>query len=98
VRGVEADLDRSFSDVWDTLDSAFMGMFTAQKGPWSFGLETVYFKLEDQGFTQAANAVGLPSTERTLPPQGWLLLTALIHLETECSRLPNKSNASMHVD
>ena len=49
VRGVEADLDVSFNDIWDSLDSAFMGMFTAQKGPWTFELETVYLKLEDQG-------------------------------------------------
>lgn len=48
ARGVEADIDASFSDIWDNLDAGFMGLFTARKGPLLFGLEGVYFKLEDQ--------------------------------------------------
>lgn len=48
VRGVEADVDMSFSDIWDNLDIAFMGLFTAEKGPWTFMLEGVYFKLTDE--------------------------------------------------
>lgn len=49
--GVQADtipVDASFSDIWDHLDAGFMGVFTAQKGPWSFALEGVYMKLEDE--------------------------------------------------
>ena len=47
VRGYEADIDMSFSDILDDLDGGFMGLFTAQKGPWLFALEGVYMKLED---------------------------------------------------
>lgn len=49
VRGVTSDIDMSISDVLDDLQSGFMGLFTAQKGPWTYGLEGVYFKLEDEG-------------------------------------------------
>ena len=49
VQGVTADVDMAFSDIWDNLDSAFMGIFTAQKGPWSYGFEGVYFKITDEG-------------------------------------------------
>jgi hypothetical protein len=48
LRGVTADVDMSFSDIWDTLDAAFMGVLTAQKGPWTFGFDAVYFKISDQ--------------------------------------------------
>ena len=48
LRGVTADVDMSFSDIWDTLDSAFMGVLTAQKGPWTFGIDAVYFKVSDE--------------------------------------------------
>lgn len=38
-------VDMSFSDIWDNLDAGFMGIFTAQKGPWTFAAEGVYMKL-----------------------------------------------------
>ena len=49
VRGYESDADISFGDILDTLDSSFMGVLTAQKGLWTFGLEAVYMKLADSG-------------------------------------------------
>ncbi len=45
VHGYTTDLDVSFSDIVDHLDMGFMGHFTAQKGPWTFGLEGVYMDL-----------------------------------------------------
>jgi hypothetical protein len=48
VHGTTADIDASFSDILEDLDAGFMGLFTAQKGPWSFGLEVVYMKLESE--------------------------------------------------
>lgn len=45
LRGYTAPLDISFSDIADNLDAGFMGMFTAQKGPWILGMEGVYIKL-----------------------------------------------------
>lgn len=47
VRGYTTDVDASFDEILDHLDAGFMGLFTAQKGPWSFGFEAVYMKLED---------------------------------------------------
>lgn len=49
IRGHDADLNVSFSDIWDDLNSGFMGLFTAEKGPWIFALEGVYMKLEGDG-------------------------------------------------
>ncbi|MCP4285706.1 MAG: hypothetical protein GY792_14820 [Gammaproteobacteria bacterium] len=46
VHGHTADIDVSFSDILDDLDSGFMGLFTAKKGPWTLALEGVYMKLE----------------------------------------------------
>lgn len=47
VRGVTTDVDMSFSDILDSLDSAFMGVFEARKGRWLFGVDILYTKLED---------------------------------------------------
>jgi hypothetical protein len=49
VNGVTTNVDASFSDIWNNLDAAFLALFTAQKGRWSFGLEGVYMKLEESG-------------------------------------------------
>jgi len=46
IRGVTTDVDMSFGDIWNDLDAGLMGLFTARKGRWSYGLEGVYFKLE----------------------------------------------------
>lgn len=58
VRGVTTDVDLSFSDILDSLDSGFMGIFSARKGLWSYTLEGVYFKLEDQGSKTVTGAFG----------------------------------------
>jgi hypothetical protein len=47
IRNVEAEVDMSFGDIMDTLDFAFMGLVTAQKDRWTFGLEAIYFKISD---------------------------------------------------
>ena len=46
--GVTADVDVSFGDILENLDSGFMAMFEARKGPWGFALDGVYFRLKDQ--------------------------------------------------
>lgn len=48
VRGVTSDIDASFSDLVKDLDVGFMGLITARKGPWTYGLETIYVKLSDK--------------------------------------------------
>ncbi|MCO6412224.1 MAG: hypothetical protein J5I92_05720 [Thiogranum sp.] len=66
VRGVTADIDVPFSDVWDSLDAGFMGLFTAHKGPWFFGLEAVYFRLEDEGAKTVTGPFGQVSVTGAL--------------------------------
>lgn len=46
IKGVEADLDMSFSDILENLDGGFMGLFTARQGRWKYNFEAVYFKLK----------------------------------------------------
>jgi len=74
VRGYKSDVDMSFSDIWDTLDMAFLGVFTAQKGPWSFALDGMYFKLKDEGSKTVTGPGGVVSIN------GELDLTAKMYL------------------
>jgi opacity protein-like surface antigen len=46
-RQLNSPIDMSFSDIWERLDKAFMGVFEARKGDWIFAFEGVYFKLSD---------------------------------------------------
>lgn len=48
VGHVTADIDMSFGDILDNLDSGFMMMFEARKNSWSFGMDGVYFKLKNE--------------------------------------------------
>jgi len=48
VRGISADVDMSFSDIAERLDSAFMIYGTARKNDWIFALDAIYFKITDQ--------------------------------------------------
>lgn len=66
VRGVTADLDVSFSDILDNLDQGFMGLFTASKGPWTYGLEAVYMKLDDHAAKNATGPFGHVSVRGAL--------------------------------
>ncbi len=58
VRGVTADVDMSFNDIWDNLDTAFMGTFTAQKGRWIYSFDGVYFKINDEGSRSVTGPFG----------------------------------------
>ncbi|MCK7582045.1 MAG: hypothetical protein MZV65_44865 [Chromatiales bacterium] len=48
IGSVTAEVDSSFSDILENLDSSFMAMFEARKGAWGFGFDGVYFRLKDQ--------------------------------------------------
>jgi hypothetical protein len=58
IRGVTSDVDASFSDIADNLDQGLMALFTASKGPWSYGLEGVYMKLSDEGSKSVTGPFG----------------------------------------
>jgi opacity protein-like surface antigen len=49
VQDVEADLDAEFEDIFENLDSAFMGTLELRRGRWGFLLDGIYFKLADEG-------------------------------------------------
>lgn len=49
VQGHTTDIDASFSDLLDSLEAGFMGLFEARKGPWMLGLEGVYMQLGSDG-------------------------------------------------
>ncbi len=59
IRGYTTDVDVSFSDIWDSLDAGFMGLFTARKGPWTLGLEAVYMKLDGEEGSSFAGPGGI---------------------------------------
>ena len=48
IRGVDADLDISFSELWDHIDSAFMLYATAEKDEWIFMFDAMYVDLKDE--------------------------------------------------
>lgn len=60
VGRVTADVDMSFGDILNNLDSGFMALFEARKGLWSFGIDGVYFKLENEktGSWQGPGGIG----------------------------------------
>lgn len=58
VHGVTSDIDMSIGDVLDDLQAGFMGLFTARRGAWFYGLEGVYFKLEDEGAKSVTGPFG----------------------------------------
>jgi hypothetical protein len=47
VRGLKADLDVSFNDIWDELNFAFMLAYEARKGHWGLWGNTIYADLGD---------------------------------------------------
>ena len=62
IRGVSTDIDMSFSDIWDRLDSAFMLYFTAQKGDWIYAFDGIYFKVADEAAASWQGPLGNSST------------------------------------
>lgn len=45
---VRANVDMSFGDILDNLDSGFMAMFEARNGKWGFVFDGVHFRLKDE--------------------------------------------------
>lgn len=66
VKGYTTDVDASFGDILENLEGGFMGLFTAAKGPWSFGLEGVYMKLEGDPATSVTGPGGVVSVDGEL--------------------------------
>ena len=47
----DVDIDAGFSDVWDALDFAFMGMFEARKASYGVMFDAFYARLSEDGDT-----------------------------------------------
>lgn len=60
-RGVTADVDMSFSDIWDRLNAGFMAAFEARKGPWIFLFDGLYFRLEGEETRSWQGPLGIVS-------------------------------------
>jgi hypothetical protein len=59
---VTSNVAMSFDDIRKNLDRGFMALFEARKGPWTYGLEGVYFKLKDEGARSWQGPLGSSST------------------------------------
>lgn len=64
VRGISADIDMSFGDIWDRLDKAGMLYMTARKNDWVFALDAIYFKIQDEQSQSWQGPLGNTNTAR----------------------------------
>jgi hypothetical protein len=64
VRGFEADVDVSASDIFSNLQFGFMGMMAARKGDWGVGGGVIYMALGTPcaRSTSTSTRAGSPST------------------------------------
>jgi hypothetical protein len=63
VKGVEVDVDTSFSDIWDELNFAFMMAYEARKGNWGLWGSTIYANL---GANNISGPRGLTNIDPTV--------------------------------
>jgi opacity protein-like surface antigen len=61
VRGVEAEVDAELEDIFDNLDSAFMGTIELRRGRFGLLLDGLYFKLKDEGAQSWSGPAGIGS-------------------------------------
>lgn len=62
MRGVEADVEMSFNDIWEHLDKALFGYFSARTGNWVFSLDAIYFSIEDENSRFREGPMLIPNT------------------------------------
>lgn len=55
VKGLPAEVDASFGDLWDALDMAFLLHAEVEKGKWGLLLDPVYFKLSKDAKAGSTN-------------------------------------------
>ena len=77
------DVDASFSDLLENIDSAFMAVFEARRGRWAFGLDGIYSKLKVDGTGPAGLVnVEVTTTEQIYQPFfGYRLLEERVKLD-----------------
>ena len=62
VKGLEADVDASFKDIWDELNFAFMAAYEARKDRWGLWGNTIYANLGD---SNVSGPLGLTKIDPT---------------------------------
>jgi hypothetical protein len=79
IGSVTSNVDMSFNDILNNLDQGFMALFEARKGPWSYTLEGVYFKLKSEPSSSWQGPLGNTNTgslEATMTEQLYQLSAA----------------------
>ncbi len=95
VKGLEADVDLSFSDIWDELNFAFMLAYEARKGHWGLWGNTIYANLGD---SDVEGPLGLTKIDPTVNAF-WQGLGGFYRLGTwDLADAPNKKAPSVTVD
>ena len=95
VKGLEADLDLSFSDIWDELNFAFMMEYEARKGNWGFWGNTIYANLGKSNISGPRGLTNIDPTVKSL----WQGLGGFYRLGTwDLADAPGKKTPSVTVD
>jgi len=95
VKGLEADVDLSFSDIWDELNFAFMAEYEARKGNWGLWGNTIYANL---GGSNVEGPAGLAKINPTVNAF-WQGLGGYYRLGTwDLADAPDKKTPSVTVD
>lgn len=66
VKGLEADVDLSFNDIWDELNFAFMMAYEARKGHWGLWGNTIYANLGDSNVDGPRGFIKIDPTVKAL--------------------------------
>jgi len=95
VKGLEADVDVSFHDIWDELNFAFMLEYEARKGRWGLWGNTIYANL---GNSDVEGPFGLTKIDPTVTAL-WQGLGGFYRLGTwNLADAPAKKAPSVTVD
>ena len=95
VKGLEADLDLSFSDIWDELNFAFMMEYEARKGNWGLWGNTIYANLGKSNISGPRGLTNIDPTVKSL----WQGLGGFYRLGTwDLTDAPGKDTPSVTVD
>jgi len=95
VRGLEADVDASFSDIWDELNYGVFLAYEARKGNWGFWGNTMYANLGDSNVEGPNGLVKIDPTVNAL----WQGLGGFYRLGTwNLADSPGKKPPAVTVD
>jgi opacity protein-like surface antigen len=87
IGSVTSEVDMSFNDILNNLDQGFMALFEARKGPWTYGLEGVYFRLKDEGANSWQGPLGSTGTLNATMTEQLYQLTAAYRVMDEHTKV-----------